>query len=177
MNEPGQKSDSTRMGQGMIAIGFVIGIALLTFMFDGLQQDMINPNVQPDSRLTDNGAVEVVLESNRSGHYVMRGQVNGVPADLLLDTGATDVVLPAGLAREAGLEQGPPSRAMTANGLINIYSTRIDELRLADIALHDVRASINPSMDEHIVLLGMSALRQIEFNQQGSTLTLRYYPD
>jgi len=38
-----------------------------------------------------------------------------------------------------------------------------------------VRASINPAMHESMVLLGMSALRQIEFNQRGSQLTLRQH--
>ncbi len=61
---------------------------------------------------------------------------------------------------------------MTANGLVNIYTTRINELRLGSITLEDVRASINPAMHESMVLLGMSALRQIEFVQQGTQLTL-----
>jgi len=117
----------------------------------------------------------VVLESNRQGQYVLTGAINSVPAEFILDTGATDVVIPPGLAEASGLEYGYQSQAMTANGLVNIYSTLIDELHLGKITLHDVRASINPAMHESMVLLGMSALRQIEFNQRGSQLTLRQH--
>ena len=87
------------------------------------------------------------------------------------------MVIPAGLARSAGLNQGYAGQAMTANGLVTVYSTRIDRLTLGAIELRDVRASINPAMDERTVLLGMSALRQIEFHQQGTRLTLRHMPN
>lgn len=166
----------TRAGQVMIAIGFVIGIALLTRVFDGLQHDQINPNQSPRSAVTALGAVEVYLERNRQGHYIMSGLVNHVPTEFILDTGATDVVIPETLARQAGLEYGIPSQAMTANGYVEIYNTIIPELRLDQITLLDVRASINPSMPDDMALLGMSALRQVEILQHGSQLTLRHYP-
>ena len=161
----------------MIAIGFVIGIGLLTLMFDGLQRDERNPNRSPQLGVTDMGAVEVTLERNRQGHYLMNGRVNDVSVEFILDTGATDVVIPEAVARRAGLAYGFRSQALTANGVIDIYNTRIAELDLAGIRLRDVRASINPSMDDGMALLGMSALRQVEFLQQGSQLTLRHYPD
>lgn len=160
----------------MIAIGFVIGIALLTRVFDGLQHGMRNPNQSPETAVTSLGAIEVHLERNRQGHYVMSGAVNKVPAEFILDTGATDVVIPEALARRAGLQYGVRSQAMTANGVVDIYNTSIPELHLADITLFDVRASINPSMPDDMALLGMSALRQVEITQQGSQLTLRHYP-
>lgn len=165
------------MGQIMIAIGFVIGIGLLTMMFDGLQRDMLNPNRNPQFSVTDLGAVEVTLERNRQGHYLMTGRINDVPVEFMLDTGATDVVLPEAVARRAGLSYGVRSQALTANGVVDIYTTRIAELDLAGITLRDVRASINPSMQDGMALLGMSALRQVEFLQQGSRLTLRHYSD
>lgn len=162
------------MGQGMIAAGFVLGLAMLTMMFDGVLDDARNPNSDPRTAVNALGQVEVILESNRQGQYVMTGRINDIPAEFILDTGATDVVIPPGLAEASGLEYGYQSQAMTANGLVNIYSTIIDELNLGGITLYNVRASINPAMHESMVLLGMSALRQIEFNQQGSRLTLRH---
>ena len=164
-----------RMGQAMIAIAFALGIALLTWMFDGVQRGMRNPNADARSIVNAQGAMEVTLESNRQGHYMMSGRINGVPTEFMLDTGATDVVIPEAVARRAGLERGFRGQAMTANGVVGIYTTRIEELRLAGITLRDVRASINPSMDDSMVLLGMSALRQVEFVQQGNELTLRHY--
>jgi aspartyl protease family protein len=44
---------------------------------------------------------------------------------------------------------------------------------IGDIKLTNVSAHINPSMDFDEILLGMSALKQIEFTQRGDTLILR----
>ncbi len=161
------------MGVAMLVCAFGFGLFVLTLLFDSLLDNQRNPNQQPVSRTTTAGNVEVVLESNRQGHYVASGRINGTPATFLLDTGATDVVVSQQLAREAGLERGGPMRATTANGQVTVYSTLIDELALSDIVLEDVRASINPAMSGDTVLLGMSALRRVEFTQDRDQLVLR----
>jgi aspartyl protease family protein len=123
------------------------------------------------------GIREVVLEQNRKGHYVAGGKVNGVPVTFLLDTGATDVAVPESIALQAGLERGNASFAATANGIVTVYSTRINELVLGNIVLKDINASITTSMVGNTILLGMSALKQIEFTQRGTTLTLHHIPE
>lgn len=177
MNSPDPHHDTRRIGQGMVAAAFVLGIALLTWLFSGVEERARNPNSDPAWFTTAGGAIAVVLERNRAGHYVVSGRINGVDTEFLLDTGATDVVIPATLARSAGLEALGSSQAMTANGVVTVHNTRIERLELGPIALQDVRASINPAMDERIVLLGMSALRQVEFTQRGNELTLRHLPN
>ena len=62
---------------------------------------------------------------------------------------------------------------MTANGVVTIYQTRLNSLTIGEIELYNIDASINPAMNAGAILLGMSALGQIEFSQQGDTLTLR----
>lgn len=161
----------------MLTACLVVGLLMLTWFFDGMLERQINPNTRPASQLMSDGALELQLQRNRQGHYVLSGLINGSAATLLLDTGATDVVIPADLASQAGLERGAAMQAMTANGLVTVYNTRIPELQMGDIRLYDVRASINPAMQGDIVLLGMSALRHIEFTQRGDTLTLRFLSD
>ena len=92
---------------------------------------------------------------------------------LLLDTGATDVVIPEALADQLQLKRGRRGRAMTANGPVTIFSTTISQLTIGDISLHNVNASINPGMRPPSILLGMSALKQVEFVQSGRSLTLK----
>jgi aspartyl protease family protein len=174
MNSNDPEKTSKRMGQGMIVAGFILALILLTTLFDGFLEKARNPNANPESMINAFGQTELILQSNRQGQYVLTGFINNVPTEFILDTGATDVVIPSELAQASGLQYGYQGQAMTANGLISIYSTVIDELRLGDITLFNVRASINPAMHESMVLLGMSALGQIELNQQGSRLTLRY---
>lgn len=60
----------------------------------------------------------------------------------------------------------------TANGTTTAYATRLDSLQLGEIEMRDVKAQISPSMDGDEVLLGMSVLKHLDFNQQGDTLTL-----
>ena len=90
-----------------------------------------------------------------------------------MDTGATSVSVPASVARPIGLKRGAPQRANTANGQITTYATRLDEVRLGDIRLDNVRADINPHMQGDEVLLGMSFLRKLEFTQRDRELTIR----
>ena len=56
---------------------------------------------------------------------------------------------------------------------ITTYSTRLDEVRLGNIELNNVRADINPHMRSDDVLLGMSFLRKLEFTQRDRELTIR----
>ncbi|MGD8174648.1 retropepsin-like aspartic protease family protein [Marinimicrobium sp. ARAG 43.8] len=165
---PGQQA-----GRGMLIAAWVVGLALLTWVFGLWEERKHNPNRSPESRYF-NGTQEVVLQRNTSGHYVASGSINGYDAVFLLDTGATDVVVSQDLAERAGLSAGIRKIAQTANGRIEVRATRLDRLQLGGIELRDVSASINPAMGGQQVLLGMSALGQVEFSQQDDRLTLRY---
>lgn len=159
-------------GRGMIAAACILAIILLTMFFSEVEERQRNPNQSPVTTRTGE-VVEVNLERNRRGHYVASGTINDEPVEFLLDTGATDVVVPEPLAERLNLEKGRQGRAMTANGMVTVYVTHLDRLSIGGIELFDVRASINPAMSLPGVLLGMSALEQIEFNQQGDELILR----
>ncbi len=170
-----QRLPGKSIGQGMLIASFSMGLIALTFFFDGWLEGQSNPNRVPQSSESADGIREVVLQRNRQGHYVAGGAINGVPATFLLDTGATDVAIPEAFANQAGLPRGYAGQASTANGVITVYSTVIQELQLGNIRLHDIEASITPSMGGDTILLGMSALQRVEFTQRGSTLTLRQF--
>ncbi len=77
------------------------------------------------------------------------------------------------MAQRLGLRKGSEGYAVTANGTVRTWSTVIDTLQMGNIILYDVAADINPGMnglDE--ILLGMSALSQIEFTQRDGQLLL-----
>lgn len=131
-----------------------------------------NPNVVVSTEQGE-GFIEVKLVSNTQGHFVASGQINGQPVDFMLDTGATDVAIPAEMAERLKLEQGFGVTLSTANGRTEGYRTRIERLQLGDIVLRDVRAIVVPGLDGNQVLLGMSALNKLEFTQRGGTMLLR----
>ncbi|QZN90687.1 TIGR02281 family clan AA aspartic protease [Idiomarina abyssalis] len=160
-------------GKPFMFIAWGLAIAMLVWFFEDKLQQQFNPNSQVQSHV-DNGQVTVVLEQNRMGHYVARGKVNGQSVTFLLDTGATLVAIPEGLAQKLGLRKGRQGMSQTANGRVITYRTEIDRLQLGDIQLSNVAASITPGMDGDVILLGMSALKEFELMQKGDTLTLRY---
>ena len=157
----------------MLVICFALALTALTLFFDDWIANQNNPNTDPESVKLADGSLQVVLLRNRQGHYVSAGTVNGRPVTFLLDTGATDVAVPAGIAEKLNLKHGTRAWVTTAAGVVPVFSTTINQLTLGHILLNSVSASITPSMGGETILLGMSALKQIEFTQRGNTLTLR----
>ena len=168
MNDP--TATSRRLGRGMIVLAWLAALGLLWLFFDEVLEHRYNPNrnlvVQP-------GSGELVLKRNRAGHYVAPGTINGQPVVFLLDTGATQVSVPAHLGPELGLAPGAPMQVMTANGTVTVRATTIDELGLGPFRIGNVRGHLNPGFRDDQILLGMSVLAQLEFTQRGDTLILR----
>ncbi|MBD3670485.1 MAG: TIGR02281 family clan AA aspartic protease [Gammaproteobacteria bacterium] len=163
-----------RIGVGMAIAAWVVVLLIAAYFFQDLLDRQMNPN-QDLSTVETGTHSEVVLQRNKFGHYVASGTINNQPVVFFLDTGASDVSIPAGVAERLGLKRGAPTTYNTANGPITAYRTTLDRVRLGGIELRDVRASINPAIDAEEVLLGMSYLKHLEFTQRGDTLTLRQY--
>ncbi|WP_137821212.1 TIGR02281 family clan AA aspartic protease [Pseudomonas sp. D(2018)] len=161
-----------RAGRVMLVLAWGIGLILAARFFGIWEERQHNPNREPTSVHGD-GYVEVRLASSRQGHYLLNGRIDGQGVTFLLDTGATQVAVPARLAERLGLAPGASVTLSTANGRVTGRRTQLQELRLGDIRLTQVPAIIVPGMDGDEVLLGMSALKQLEFTQRDGTLVLR----
>ena len=148
----------------LAAIGLLGGLFLLFSTLDK-QGGMV-------SSVDSNGAPMVVLEQERSGHYVAEGEINGQAVTFLVDTGATDVALPESVARALGLEFGPRVRVMTAAGPSTAWMTRLNEVKVGGIRRTNVRASIT-SGEFDGVLLGMSFLKHYSLQQQDGKLIIK----
>lgn len=164
---------TNKMAKTFVWLAWIIGLALLMFLFQDVLDEQYNPNSRPEMRLTESGQAEVILDQNRQGHYVTRGTINDTPVTFLLDTGATQVSIPAHIAEDLGLVAQGSYRVQTANGSISVYKTEIAQLSLGNIFLYNVAAHINPAMKADEILLGMSALKQVDFYQTGKQLILR----
>ncbi len=167
------EDEQKRMGKYMIIGMWIVLVALLTLLFNNILERQYNPNQQLASEQGINN--EVRLKRNKYGHYVATGMINGQPVVFMLDTGATDVAVPARVADKLGLKRGRKRLYQTAKGPATAYATVLEQVSLGDIQVRNVRASINPHMNNEEVLLGMSFLKQLEFSQRGDTLTLRQY--
>ena len=162
---------SAPIGRGMLTVFWILALGALVFVFGKWEKNQYNPN-QDVNHLQHDGQRIVELKRNRQGHYVSSGQINGHRVTFMLDTGATVVAVPENTARKLGLMAGAAHQVHTANGTATAYRTEIATLQLGNIILTDLRASITPGMQGNQVLLGMSALTQLDFNQSGDILTL-----
>ena len=152
MNE--QQDPTASTGKWMVALAWICGFGLLVFVFSDLLEKQVNPNSEPRSERIGS-QTEVRLKQNRQGHYV------------------TDVAVPAHLANRLQLKAGREGLASTANGVVRVAESTINTLRIGDIVVRNVKANLNPGMQDDHILLGMSVLRQLEFTQRGDWLILR----
>ncbi|NRA69992.1 MAG: TIGR02281 family clan AA aspartic protease [Gammaproteobacteria bacterium] len=135
----------------------------------------LNPNLNMKSNHLTDGRISLVLSPTAQGHYYVGATINNVAVLLLLDTGATEVSIPAHLGKKLGLSAGESFPVKTANGMVNVTATQIDSLKIGEIELLNLSANLNPGMTDNTILLGMNALKQLELHQRNNTLTLTTY--
>ena len=164
---------SPLIGKFMIIAAWLLLLALLTLFFNDRLDHQRNPNRNLGTA-SETDTPSVQLQRNRAGHYVATGAINGQPVEFMLDTGATDVSIPVAIADKLKLKRGRPAVYQTANGQITAWRTTVNEIQLGPLRVGPVTASINPADSTGAILLGMSFLRQLDFSQQGNTLTLKY---
>lgn len=142
-------------------------LAALTALFQAMQRS----SGGIVHSVNESGRAMVVLERDRSGHYLAPGKINGHDVTFLVDTGATDVALPEATARDLGLEFGPQVVVMTAAGPVAAWRTRLHRVTVGSITLRNVRATITRAPMEE-VLLGMSFLKYFTLRQQDGQLVI-----
>ncbi len=132
-----------------------------------------NRNVKPLSHQNAQGTKEVLLELNAHNSYVVTGTINGQEVTFIVDTGASTVSIPLRIATYLGLKpQGRPSFARTANGLAEVYSVNLQKVGVGNIELKNVGGMINMGDTSEQILLGMTALKMLDFRFSDGKLIL-----
>jgi aspartyl protease family protein len=123
------------------------------------------------------GAQAIRIRRRSDGHFVVKPQVNGVSLTMLVDTGASTVVLKPADAQRLGVDTERLRYSVpvqTANGTTYAAHVRLRSVNLGPIVLNDVEALVAKPGALKENLLGMSflsRLRSYEFS--GEFLTLR----
>ncbi|MDE2592644.1 MAG: retroviral-like aspartic protease family protein [Burkholderiales bacterium] len=115
----------------------------------------------------------IILTAGSGGHFVTAGSVNGRATQFLVDTGATSVAMGADEARRLGIafEQGQRMYISTANGVVPSYRVSLTSLRIQDVEVFNVDATVSPQGMPYI-LLGNSFLTRFQMKRENDTLTL-----
>jgi len=118
--------------------------------------------------------VEITIESDASGHFLVDGEINGRSVRFLVDTGATLVSIGHSTAQSLGLDLDDKqmSKAHTAAGVVSTWRVRLKSLKIGGLRFDDIEAVVMQA-DIPNVLLGMNVLGQMEMRRDGKLMRLR----
>jgi aspartyl protease family protein len=163
----------------MVALLLVAGYSFREEIL-GLGHRVMFELLPPGSALRNDSQVEgersVRIRRRPNGHFVARTRVNGVSLDMLIDTGASTVVLKSVDARKLGIDVDQLRYTVpvqTANGTTYAAHVRLQNLTLGSISLDNVEALVARPGSLKENLLGMSflsRLRSYEFTTDMLTL-------
>lgn len=149
-----------RRGSTLVLVGILVVVVLQLSRFDP-RIEVAVPQLGLPEQVVEGGETRIPL--SQDGHYWLRAELNGVPANFLVDTGATLTAVSQGLADRAGLEPrrgGLPIQIGTANGPVSAQLSSIDELRFGNVVSRGLDVVIAPSMGETNVV-GMNLLSRL----------------
>ncbi|MDP3267776.1 MAG: retropepsin-like aspartic protease [Legionella sp.] len=153
-----------RTGRFMFLIVWIILFAGLFLFFYYYE----NP-VTPAHVINHN---EYQLTADKRGHYYIKGRINDLSVNFLVDTGATLVAIPQNLAKRLNVTGRYPITISTANGEVTGSLTRLQSLSFGEFTINDVKAVIIPTNDDE-VLLGMNVLSKFSIMQDQNRLILK----
>jgi aspartyl protease family protein len=123
------------------------------------------------------GEQAVRLRRQDNGHFIARGAANGVSLMMLIDTGASTVVLKPADAERAGIDTANLSfttPVQTANGTAYAAPVRLKSVSVGPLEVRDVEALVAQPGALSENLLGISFLKRLRsYEFSGDFLTLR----
>ena len=119
----------------------------------------------------------VEIEAERNGHFNAEADINGRSIPVMIDTGATMVVLSYEDAERAGLlltDKDFTRSVSTANGVARVAPVTLDRVSIGNITVRDVPAAVAESGRLGTSLLGMTFLSRLSrFDMRSGRLVLQ----
>lgn len=178
----GRRRDFFRHAAAWLAVGLAL-IAGYTYREDlrtvvnRVAGEVLPPGHTILMETTPSGEQAVRLRRQDNGHFVARGAANGVSLSLLVDTGASTVVLKPADAERVGIDTSALSfttPVSTANGTTYAAPVRLKSVAVGTLEVRDVEALVAQPGALSENLLGMSFLKRLRsYEFSGDFLTLR----
>lgn len=136
----------------------------------------------PDYYEDDSPSETVISTEMKNGHHFIEVAFTGpldtrIETQLMLDTGATIIALPASMMEELDIaeEDTVPQYMRTANGAAQALISVLPLLEIGDQKIHDVDVAFLPDTRFSVTkLLGMGAIKdyKMTIDNQNETVTL-----
>ncbi|PIR39900.1 MAG: hypothetical protein COV35_00330 [Alphaproteobacteria bacterium CG11_big_fil_rev_8_21_14_0_20_39_49] len=121
----------------------------------------------------DDGSISV--KASQDGHFYINTEINGQSVRFMVDTGASDIVINKRTAEKIGIDLNSLqyiNTYYTANGKVRGAPVRLENIKVGNYTINDIRASVNEA-DMNKSLLGMSFLNKLNgYEVKNDTLTL-----
>jgi aspartyl protease family protein len=174
-------------GQALKALGIWVAIGMVLVGLYAYRAELgeagsrMVEQLQPGAVQTvvsgTNGKGAVVKIKRSSGHFVVKAKINGKAIHMIVDTGASTVVLRSEDARRAGIQLNALNYTIpveTANGRAFAARIRLEKVSLGDLSLDKVEALVTRPGVLHQSLLGMSFLSRLQsYEFSGNQLVMR----
>lgn len=160
--------------------GGIVALLVIAYNFRGdisRAVDRLFSAVTPDPDITASINSAVRITRSPEGDFNVRTQINGAPLTMLIDTGASSVVLTVEAARAAGLPVDLLKYDITietAKGRGFAAAVVLDQIRIGNIVERRVPALVAQPGQLRTSLLGMSFLSRLDsFEVRGKQMVLR----
>lgn len=178
----GRARDAVRHAAIWLAVGLALVVAYtyrdeIQAVVHRVAGEVLPPGHSILVETTPGGEQAIRLRRQESGHFLARGTLNGVALYLLVDTGASTVVLKPADAERAGIDLSNLSfttPVSTANGTTYAAPVRLKSVSIGPLEVRDVEALVAKPGALNENLLGMSFLKRLRsYEFSGDFLTLR----
>lgn len=161
---PGDYSGVSVRGGG---VSVLIALALVAYAHSELAKQTAARafNGAPPTIAVASAPGEVELQRTYDGHFRARARIGDAEIGLMLDTGASIVLLRHDDARRIGLDMDGlifSTPVTTANGRAMVAPVTLKTIRIGDVQVENVRAAVAQQGNLHTSLLGMSFLGELE---------------
>ena len=175
---------ATALRHSAIWIGIFVALSIAYTFRDDLSHvarrvasETVPPGVAISFPVEETGRSAVRIRRRSDGHFSARGKVNNAAMDLLVDTGASTVVLNPRDAQNAGIDVRRLSYTVavnTANGTAYAAPVKLRSVTIGSIEINDIEALVAKPGALSSSLLGMSFLRRLQsYEFSGEFLTLK----
>jgi aspartyl protease family protein len=161
----------------VLALVLVVGYSYRFELHDAA--DRVMAELAPGHATSQQGRTVQVARA-ASGDFAVTAQINGARVSMVLDTGASSVVLTREDAKAAGLPLEVLAYSVsidTANGRTQAAPVTIDRVGIGGLVEHSIAALVAQPGQLKTSLLGMSFLNRLQsWEVRGDRLLLHAYP-